>query len=447
MAGVAGSVAAPRFVLEHATVRRVRGRLSRAYARAAFAFMIAPPATSLIALTVCALGTLGDLPDDRLLAVSVAVWPLCALGALVAMLVAHRLSLAGSGRARRIEIDGGELRLSRGEGVPPEVVSVADVESALVVDGTTPDVEIGLADGDVILVQRQLQPGGGASAEEGLLAALGFAPGERRVAVSFGGAGAHLRAGCVGAAFGWLGMIAATFALTAVSAAAFGPSAPVVLVGLFPIGLIALSYGLRRVFLPSRLVVGNDGVVHEEPHRKRFIPLASIVDLNEGEWGVSLLVRGPGRDDSSILLAEKDVARRRAAVRRIRDVLDARRPGDAGSALLGRGGRSVAEWRESLRAVTSDAGGYRGESLPVDVLLRVAESADAPIDERLGAAMAIGLADDAQAKQRLRVVAEGAAEEGTRAALAGAAEGQVDEELLEALTDRPAGARAAARRT
>jgi hypothetical protein len=81
-------------------------------------------------------------------------------------------------------------------------------------------------------------------------------------------------------------------------------------------------------------------------------------------------------------------------------------------ALLARGGRSVAAWREALRAVASP--GYRTPSVSADGALQVLCDPHAP-DRRVGAALALRTANDERAAARIRVVAE--AEQGPMRAL------------------------------
>jgi hypothetical protein len=82
-------------------------------------------------------------------------------------------------------------------------------------------------------------------------------------------------------------------------------------------------------------------------------------------------------------------------------------------ALLARGGRSVAAWREALRAHASP--GYRTASVSVEGALEVLCDPHAPRDRRVGAALALRTANDERATARIRVVAE--AEQGPMRAL------------------------------
>jgi hypothetical protein len=82
-------------------------------------------------------------------------------------------------------------------------------------------------------------------------------------------------------------------------------------------------------------------------------------------------------------------------------------------AVLARGGRSVAAWREALRALASP--GYRTPGVSAEGALEVLCDPRAPKDRRVGAALALRTANDERATARIRVVAE--AEQGPLRAL------------------------------
>src|SRR4029079_7632595 len=102
-----------------------------------------------------------------------------------------------------------------------------------------------------------------------------------------------------------------------------------------------------------------------------------------------------------------------------------------GAAQLERGGRTIAAWRASLRAlVYPPSARYRAASLDPEHLLRILETRAMAPERRLGAALALSGTPDEALRQRRRVFIDSRASDALRGALEKAAEDELDEEVL-----------------
>lgn len=405
------------FVSRAVSIKRSRRRLSRFFARAALACAVGPIAIVLVASVLSALGwhTLNGVALDAWLIGWMVGTPLSVVAALIA------------GVQRRLPaslVEGGEQGLVLGEGDDQRRIERRAIVGALHVAGRRHQAEISLDDGDVIHIEL-------ASVEHAraLVAALGFEADARRTAVSLGDDHDALAAGCWGVV---IGSLVTTLSTCGVFAAASSFREIHRVDGhILGVIFVVTSLLVARLLAPKRLVVGTDGVVIEGMFGKQFIPLASIVDVATESVGVVVTLRD-GTAFRTLTLTS-DTGERAFAVRaRIAEAVERARHTGAGaiSALVARGERPFAAWRDALRRLSAEVG-YRGETVSAEALLRTAESADAPAEDRIGAAMAIGMGADAQAKQRLRVAVEGIANERVRVAMERAADGAEDEAAIE----------------
>jgi hypothetical protein len=189
---------------------------------------------------------------------------------------------------------------------------------------------------------------------------------------------------------------------------------------------------VRRVFGPARLVIGADGVVVRGRFRDRFVPHARIAAVEVAAQRIELRL-----DDGSTVRAKARHLTQEEQVELSTRLEDARRAFRAGAAdqaalaRLDRRGRAPAAWRDALRALLVDASGYREGSLSREDLLRVVESPAAPVERRIGAAVALSADGAPEDRARIRVAAEACANPRVRVALAQAASGEVEEAALE----------------
>ncbi|WP_437950767.1 hypothetical protein WME98_08105 [Sorangium sp. So ce296] len=194
------------------------------------------------------------------------------------------------------------------------------------------------------------------------------------------------------------------------------------------------------------LVAGSDGLSLRDEAGERFVSFGSIERVDETALGVELvltggeelpltlvppqLLRDPSETGLSMVLAERRREHLLALVRE-RSGRGAREVGRAG-ALLERRGLTAPAWRAALRRLVSEAGAdYRTAKLTREQAFAVLEDGDAPAELRVGAALALSSTRDDQTVERLRIVAEGCANRDVRLAIEQAAEGDVDDGMLE----------------
>lgn len=179
-----------------------------------------------------------------------------------------------------------------------------------------------------------------------------------------------------------------------------------------------------------RVVIGLDGVRMIRVLRSTFIPYheiesVSLMDLDRSTvklqttaGTVKLLRMGWDDPETARLVSRiEDGCRRAAAGEGLPlDVLDRRQ-------------RPVERWREALRDLALEAGGFRAAGLAEDDLEEVLADPDAPLDRRVGAAMVLrDRSSDAPA--RIRVAARTSADPRVRIALDAVAAPEPDERAI-----------------
>ncbi|MEP7122003.1 MAG: hypothetical protein ABJE95_13880 [Byssovorax sp.] len=207
----------------------------------------------------------------------------------------------------------------------------------------------------------------------------------------------------------------------------------ILFVALFVLLFVALFYAVRAAWGPAKLIVGADGVVVDRLLRDEFVPYARLASITMKPDRVTLV-----RDDGS---------RVRARARHLSDVqqgelrarLDAakaafdRGEGEVESlARLDRAGRTIDAWRDALRALLDHQGSYRETPLTREQLLAVLESPAASAERRLAAAVSLSAAGEPEIAARIRIAADACARPQVRIALDGVADGDVDDEAIEA---------------
>jgi hypothetical protein len=200
--------------------------------------------------------------------------------------------------------------------------------------------------------------------------------------------------------------------------------------------------------VPTTVEVGADGVVLTWFGRKRFIPCSAIRDVAvyEGGYGNKKTIGAEmtlhGGERVRIPVGSRTWSQEAAAAlaERIREAMDAKAHGSIEDAavVLGREGRSIADWVRALRSVGAGANAtLRTAPVPADRLWSIVESPRARGVDRAAAAVALASSEDAEAKTRLRVVADAVAEPKVRVAIDAAARGDdgATEDALDALAD------------
>lgn len=234
------------------------------------------------------------------------------------------------------------------------------------------------------------------------------------------------------------GLVTFTMVLTA-ALAALGPVAQLWTLLLAPLLATLATVLVLRVFGSPRVVVGADGLRVKGALRTVFVPFSEVTGVStasatvEDGGGRGITVERRGNRALFLPTVGQSVAQSAALVGRIREGMT--RFGAAGArplAALERNGRRLTEWKQDLERWITAGGGFRDPALGKDDLERVLSDASAPAERRIGAALALRVADDSAAA-RIRVVAETCANEELRAALEEVADDAVDEGTLERL--------------
>jgi hypothetical protein len=180
--------------------------------------------------------------------------------------------------------------------------------------------------------------------------------------------------------------------------------------------------------LKPKVVVGADGIRIVGVLSPKFIPYASIRSVKregvQGTWAMTVItndgsqllpVIGISKDQTDALVRRIEEGRARFADRTARSI-------DA----LDRNARPLAEWREGIKAAMT--GSFREAALGTNDLEDVLADPKAPLERRIGAALA--LREDASGRERIRVAAETTADPRVRVALENAASDELDEPAL-----------------
>lgn len=200
-----------------------------------------------------------------------------------------------------------------------------------------------------------------------------------------------------------------------------------------PVVLTGVIYQLFRFVMKKPVVIaGVDGVLIDRRGRMpRFVPAREIVNASRTLSGNALLVLR----DGSIEIDGPNQFRQAALVTRV----GAARDVSATPISLEREGRSVRAWRDHLRDVV--LGGYRVAAEPIERLAEQLTSRSATPEQRVGAALALRVADEGTGASRVRVAAEHCADTRLREALEIAAAQEIDDAKLERALSRLAKSR------
>jgi hypothetical protein len=209
----------------------------------------------------------------------------------------------------------------------------------------------------------------------------------------------------------------------------------------------ALLWPLLPLFfvglIPSKIIVGVDGILVRWLWRSRFIPMSEIAKLvPEGDRAIGIHLRSGERvlvyttphqrykHDSTIQHRDAVLARMAEALATFREhgtAVDV-------SALVARGGRTRGQWLDALKKLRDGEGGYRHTAVRDDDLWRIVEDPAAPADARAGAAMVLKRTLDDEGRARVRVAAEATASPKLRVVL-DAAGADDDARLEEAVAE------------
>lgn len=279
-----------------------------------------------------------------------------------------------------------------------------------------------------------------------LLAALGLDAKQRKV--RFDRPGFQLAKGAF-----WIGV-----ALTALSCGLYAEVVATLgsRLGLvsIPAVLVALWLTLLRLGGHGPLEIGVDGLAWTSLERERDRSFWQLLwarlrgkgrrfrawrDVRRVHVHKGHLWLETGKEMVKIPLGSIDDATEAMLRRRIEDARGREGEGSEASVAFEPGGRTFAEWVQALKAL-DDPSGYRGASIPKVRVVETLEDVDAPTARRLGAALALVLADDEPTRALGRHLARDAAaalvDPELAAAFASLAEERIDEALVMRIATR-----------
>jgi hypothetical protein len=189
----------------------------------------------------------------------------------------------------------------------------------------------------------------------------------------------------------------------------------------FAVALVSLIVLFAGIVVPTRVVVGGDGVLLRWLGTARFVPWSRVTDVDCFDGGVTLALRAGERltvrtpADHERYNPERD-----AMVERMTAALRSHGPAPRSppmAPLLRRAGGRTPAWVRSMRALAKSEVGFRHVSTPLDALWQVVEDPRAEREVRMGAAIALAPTLHAADRARLRAAASGCAEPRLRIAL------------------------------
>jgi uncharacterized membrane protein len=316
------------------------------------------------------------------------------------------------------------------EGEPPVAIARERIESGIVTSGW-PDVRLmlQLENGDVITASAPDEP-----TAQRVLALLGASADTRRVSVRLGTATRQIVAALVSlpvsAIFaGGLGLIG----VLQLNSTLHGMDVFEVVFATAWILFTALfTYFIVSNFRPAEVIVGSDGIRVQSAHRHEFF-YDAIERVEAHEKKLVLFLRGPSGGSVPFVAVRGEPGLVAGLAGRINEALERAKKGAEErpvAGLLDPAGRSLAAWREALRALVSDAG-YRKSGVTRESLIEVLEDPAAPPGRRIGAAVALRGSEHPESKARIRIVADACVDEALQRALEEAAEDELAEGTLE----------------
>jgi hypothetical protein len=231
-----------------------------------------------------------------------------------------------------------------------------------------------------------------------------------------------------------------------------GSSIVITVMALMSFATYAITSALRR----REAVVGTDGIAYRRTFKTEFIPYGSLARVAPDTRGVRL----ERKDGRRVLLATRRAverplpmgraaeapktpaeAQQRVLLERIREAMASGSSSELARVAidrLDRNGRPIQVWREELRRLLAPEGDYRAARISPEDLGGVIEDPVAPAERRIAAAVALAAKEQGEARRRVRIAVQACADEELQRALEHAAEGEMDEALIERAARRGA---------
>jgi hypothetical protein len=191
------------------------------------------------------------------------------------------------------------------------------------------------------------------------------------------------------------------------------------------LSVMALLVAFIGACIPTRVVVGADGVLLRWLGGNRFVAWASVEAIEDYDGGVVLALEG-GRWITLAMPAEHERyhPERHGMLERMRVAwrAHARQPAeDPAAQMVRRAGGHTREWVRAVRRVVGPERGYRSAAVPPEQLWRIVEGSCIDRATRTGAALALAPTLDDAGRQRMQAAASGCAEPKLQLALRTAA--------------------------
>jgi hypothetical protein len=202
-------------------------------------------------------------------------------------------------------------------------------------------------------------------------------------------------------------------------------------VGIAVCGTLAIMCAVAvATLVRPRLVAGLDGV-HVVAARSAYFPYSSIKSVHHSGPRSHRLVIETSSEHVQLSCSDSSAEEVAALVKRIEQGRVAATAAEAPQLdLLDRRERTLHGWHVALRDLALGGGGFRGAALSGDDLTDVLADPEAPLERRVGAALALR-SRSADARTRIRIVADTCAEPHARIALEAAAGDEIDERAIE----------------
>ena len=259
-----------------------------------------------------------------------------------------------------------------------------------------------------------------------LLDRLGIDPAKRSVAIALASPVRQLFAGCLS-----LPISAVFFAMPLGYLVSRDKAAQWPVVG-YAFCVFLTMLVVMRIARPTEVVIGNEGLRIRTPLRDEWIPYDHIRSVEERANALYVEQVRPGANPRRNRIATGSADLMLALAGRIRMAMALGSNGDgdtAASRKLDPQGKTLEEWKRDLRFLVTSIG-YRNAGISPEVLLSLVDDPDLPPGQRLGAAVALHIAEHPDAGERIRMAANACADEDMKRAFEAASTGELSERVL-----------------